>query len=74
MQTSKFKVLLYLKKSKLYKSKQAPIMKWVTYEQTIAQFSYKLERSKKQTEQREPKGDGNEWQVETLSSLGTVGL
>ena len=27
MQTSKFKVLLYLKKSKLYKSKQAPIMK-----------------------------------------------
>ena len=42
MQTSKFKVLLYLKKSKLYKSKQAPIMKWVTYEQTIAQFSYKF--------------------------------
>lgn len=81
MQTSKFKVLLYLKKSKLYKSKQAPIMKWVTYEQTIAQFSYKFScdpklwnAQKKQTEQREPKGDGNEWQVETLSSLGTVGL
>jgi hypothetical protein len=33
-----------------------------------------VERSRKQTEQREPKGDGNEWQVETLSSLGTVGL
>lgn len=31
-----------------------------------------MERSRKQTEQREPKGDGNEWQVETLSSLGTV--
>ena len=36
MQTDKFKVLLYLKKSGLDKSGQAPIMGRITYERTIA--------------------------------------
>lgn len=42
MQTDKFKVLLYLKKSGLDKSGQAPIMGGMTYGRTIAQFSCKL--------------------------------
>ncbi|ERI84521.1 hypothetical protein HMPREF1981_02358 [Bacteroides pyogenes F0041] len=44
MQTEKFKVLLYLKKSGLDKSGQAPIMGRITYERTMAQFSCKLSR------------------------------
>ena len=42
MQTDKFKVLLYLKKSGLDKSGQAPIMGRITYGRTIAQLSCKL--------------------------------
>ena len=42
MQTEKFKVLLYLKRSGLDKSGQAPIMGRVTYGRTMAQFSCKL--------------------------------
>ena len=42
MQREKFKVLLYLKKSGLDKSGQAPSMGRITYERTIAQFSCKL--------------------------------
>ena len=38
MQREKFKVLLYLKKSGLDKSGQAPIMGRITYERTIAQL------------------------------------
>ena len=42
MQTDKMKVLLYLKKSGLDRSGQAPIMGRITYGRTIAQFSCKL--------------------------------
>lgn len=42
MQTNKFKVLLYLKKSRLDKSGQAPIMGRITYNRTMEQFSSKL--------------------------------
>ncbi|KGO01944.1 integrase [Porphyromonas gulae] len=42
MQREKFKVLLYLKKSGLDKSGQAPIMGRITYGRTMAQFSCKL--------------------------------
>ena len=42
MQTDKFKVLLYLKKSGLDKSRQAPIMGRITYNRTMTQFSSKL--------------------------------
>ena len=42
MQRDKFKVLLYLKKSGLDKSGQAPIMGRITYGRTMAQFSCKL--------------------------------
>ena len=42
MQKEKMKVLLYLKKSGLDKSEQAPIMGRITYNRTMAQFSSKL--------------------------------
>lgn len=42
MQAEKFKVLLYLKKSGLDRSGQAPIMGRITYGRTMAQFSCKL--------------------------------
>lgn len=42
MQQDKMKVLLYLKKSSLDKSGQAPIMGRITYNRTMAQFSTKL--------------------------------
>ena len=42
MQQDKMKVLLYLKKSGLDKSGQAPIMGRITYKRTMAQFSSKL--------------------------------
>ena len=42
MQKGKMKVLLYLKKSGLDKSGQAPIMGRITYNRTMAQFSSKL--------------------------------
>lgn len=42
MKKDKMKVLLYLKKSGLDKSGQAPIMGRITYGRTIAQFSCKL--------------------------------
>ena len=42
MQTDRMKVLLYLKKSGLDRSGQAPIMGRITYGRTIAQFSCKL--------------------------------
>lgn len=42
MQKKKFRVLLYLKKSSLDKSGQAPIMGRITYERTQAQFSCKM--------------------------------
>lgn len=42
MQTEKFKVLPYLKRSGLDKSGQAPIMGRITYGRTMAQFSCKL--------------------------------
>ncbi|WP_297132684.1 site-specific integrase [uncultured Porphyromonas sp.] len=42
MQTDEMKVLLYLKKSGLDKSGQAPIMGRITYGRTMAQFSCKI--------------------------------
>ena len=42
MKVEKFKVLLYLKRSGLYKSGKAPIMGRITVNRTIAQFSSKL--------------------------------
>lgn len=42
MQQEKMKVLLYLKKSSLDKSGQAPIMGRITHNRSMAQFSTKL--------------------------------
>lgn len=42
MKQDKIKVLLYLKKSSLDRSGQAPIMGRITYNRTMAQFSTKL--------------------------------
>ena len=42
MQTDEMKVLLYLKKSGLDKSGQAPVMGRITYGRTMAQFSCKI--------------------------------
>ena len=58
MQTDKFKVLLYLKKSGLDKSGQAPIMGRITYERTIAQFSCKLSCDPKLWNARESRLNG----------------
>ena len=58
MQTDKMKVLLYLKKSRLDKSRQAPIMGRITYERTIAQFSCKLSCAPKLWNARESRLNG----------------
>lgn len=58
MQTDKFKVLLYLKKSGLDKSGQAPIMGRITYGRTIAQFSCKLSCDPKLWNARESRLNG----------------
>ncbi len=58
MQTDKMKVLLYLKKSGLDKSGQAPIMGRITYGRTIAQFSCKLSCDPKLWNARESRLNG----------------
>ena len=58
MQKEKFKVLLYLKKSGLDKSGQAPIMGRITYGRTIAQFSCKLSCDPKLWNARESRLNG----------------
>lgn len=58
MKTDKFKVLLYLKKSGLDKSGQAPIMGRITYGRTIAQFSCKLSCNPKLWNARESRLNG----------------
>lgn len=58
MQADKFKVLLYLKKSGLDKSGQAPIMGRITYGRTIAQFSCKLSCNPKLWNARESRLNG----------------
>ncbi|WP_052115808.1 phage integrase SAM-like domain-containing protein [Porphyromonas crevioricanis] len=58
MQTDKFKVLLYLKKSGLDKSGKAPIMGRITYGRTIAQFSCKLSCDPKLWNARESRLNG----------------
>ena len=58
MQTDKLKVLLYLKKSGLDKSGQAPIMGRITYGRTIAQFSCKLSCDPKLWNARESRLNG----------------
>ncbi|WP_018359315.1 site-specific integrase [Porphyromonas levii] len=58
MQTDKFKVLLYLKKSGLDKSGLAPIMGRITYGRTIAQFSCKLSCDPKLWNARESRLNG----------------
>ena len=58
MQRDKFKVLLYLKKSGLDKSGQAPIMGRITYSRTIAQFSCKLSCDPKLWNARESRLNG----------------
>ena len=58
MKTDKFKVLLYLKKSGLDKSGQAPIMGRITYGRTIAQFSCKLSCDPKLWNARESRLNG----------------
>lgn len=58
MQTDKFKVLLYLKKSSLGKSGQAPIMGRITYGRSIAQFSCKLSCDPKLWNARESRLNG----------------
>nr|WP_279053580.1 Arm DNA-binding domain-containing protein [Hoylesella timonensis] len=58
MEKDKMKVLLYLKKSGLDKSGQAPIMGRITYERTIAQFSCKLSCNPKLWNARESRLNG----------------
>ena len=58
MQTEKMKVLLYLKKSGLDRSGQAPIMGRITYGRTIAQFSCKLSCDPKLWNARESRLNG----------------
>ncbi|MDO5074356.1 MAG: tyrosine-type recombinase/integrase [Bacteroidales bacterium] len=58
MQTDKFKVLLYQKKSSLDKSGQAPIMGRITYGRTMAQFSCKLSCDPKLWNARESRLNG----------------
>ncbi len=58
MQIDKMKVLLYLKKSGLDKSGQAPIMGRITYGRTIAQFSCKLSCDSKLWNARESRLNG----------------
>ena len=58
MQTDKFKVLLYLKRSGSDKSGQAPIMGRITYGRTIAQFSCKLSCDPKLWNARESRLNG----------------
>ncbi len=58
MQIDKMKVLLYLKKSGLDKSGQAPIMGRITYGRTIAQFSCKLSCDPKLWNARESRLNG----------------
>ena len=58
MQTDKMKVLLYLKKSGLDRSGQAPIMGRITYGRTIAQFSCKLSCDPKLWNARESRLNG----------------
>ena len=54
----KMKVLLYLKKSGLDRSGQAPIMGRITYGRTIAQFSCKLSCDPKLWNARESRLNG----------------
>ena len=58
MQTDKMKVLLYLKKSGLDRSGQAPIMGRITYGRTIAQFRCKLSCDPKLWNARESRLNG----------------
>ena len=58
MQKGKMKVLLYLKKSGLAKSGQAPIMGQITYNRTMAQFSSKLSCNPKLWNVRESRLNG----------------
>ena len=58
MKKDKMKVLLYLKKSGLDKSGQAPIMGRITYGRTIAQFSCKLSCDPKLWNARESRLNG----------------
>src|SRR3712207_4663784 len=58
MQRDKMKVLLYLKKSSLDKSGQAPIMGRITYHRAMAQFSCKLSCNPKLWNARESRLNG----------------
>ena len=58
MKTEKMKVLLYLKKSGLYKSGKAPIMGRITIGRSIAQFSCKLSCNPDLWNPRESRMDG----------------
>ena len=58
MQKGKMKVLLYLKKSGMDKSGQAPIMGRITYNRTMAQFSSKLSCNPKFWNVRESRLNG----------------
>ncbi len=58
IQTDRFKVLVYLKKSGLDKSGEAPIMGRITYGRTIAQFSCKLSCDPKLWNARESRLNG----------------
>jgi hypothetical protein len=66
MKVSKFKVLLYLKKSGLDKQGKAPIMGRITLNNSMAQFSCKLSCNPKFLLCKRPKGRAVEssfWQV-----------
>ncbi|MGP1477684.1 MAG: tyrosine-type recombinase/integrase [Phocaeicola sp.] len=68
MQKDKMKVLLYLKKSGLDKSGQAPIMGRITYNRTMAQFSSKLSCNPKLWNTRESRLNGKSREAVTTNA------
>lgn len=67
MRTDKCRVLLYLKKSGLDRSGQAPIMGRITYGRTIAQFSCKLRCDSKLRNARESRLKGKRSEAEATN-------
>lgn len=68
MKQEKFKVLLYLKKSGLDKSGNAPIMGRITVNKSMAQFSSKLSCTPKLWNPRESRLDGKSRESVTLNA------
>ena len=73
MKVSKFKVLLYLKKSGLYKQGKAPIMGRITLNNSMAQFSCKLSCNPKLWNSRSSRLEGKSKEaVETNAMIERI--